>query len=51
MLATMLPSHADDGAVKVTCPRHDVDAESYGQQCCRVILVMVLPRKLGCGVM
>jgi hypothetical protein len=28
MLATLLPSHAGDGAVEVTWPRCDVDAKS-----------------------
>jgi hypothetical protein len=30
MLATVLSSHADDGAADVTCPRGEVDTES----CC-----------------
>jgi hypothetical protein len=33
-LATMLPSHAGDGAAEATWPRCDVEAESCWQQCC-----------------
>jgi hypothetical protein len=55
MLATVLLSHAGNGAIKATWPRHDVDVESNCQQCCwgklattwcrcRVMLATMLPR-------
>jgi hypothetical protein len=46
MLASMLPSHAGDGAAEATWSRRDVNAESCGQQCYRVMLVMVLQLKV-----
>jgi hypothetical protein len=42
MLATLLLSHANDGAAEVTWLRRDVDVESCWQQCCRVMLVTML---------
>jgi hypothetical protein len=51
MLVTMLPSHAGNGAVGVIWPWLDVDAESCWWQCCRVMLVIVLPGQLGHSVM
>jgi hypothetical protein len=51
MLATMLLSHAGDGAAETTWPRRDIDTESCWQQCCRLTLVMVLPGRLGRGMM
>jgi hypothetical protein len=49
--AMYMLSHAADCAVGASWLQHDVDAESYWRQCCRVILVMVLPRRPGCGAM
>jgi hypothetical protein len=46
MLATMLPSHAGDGAVGATWPRRGVNAKSCWQQCCRVMLAMALQLKV-----
>jgi hypothetical protein len=46
MLASMLLSHAGDGATEVTWSWRDVNAESCGQQCCRVMLVMALQLKV-----
>jgi hypothetical protein len=43
MQATMLPSHASDGAVGMTWPRGNVDVESCWRQCCRVMLATALP--------
>jgi hypothetical protein len=51
---TTLPSDAGDGAIGVTWPRHDIDAEWCWRWCCRddlavaryycrVMLTMVLP--------
>jgi uncharacterized protein (DUF2062 family) len=51
MLGTMLLSHAGDGAAETTWPWHDVDTQSCWRQCCQVMLVMALPRRLGHGVM
>jgi hypothetical protein len=34
MLATVLPSHASDGATEATWPWHDVRVESCWRQCC-----------------
>jgi hypothetical protein len=48
MPATVLPSHAGDGAAEVTWSRRDVDVESCQRRCCRVILALL--RRLGCGV-
>jgi hypothetical protein len=42
MLATVLSSHAGDGAAKATWSRHDIDAEPCWRQCCRVMLVTEL---------
>jgi hypothetical protein len=60
MLATMLPSHADDDAAGVTWLRCNVDDESYWRrhcrgdlaavQCrCQVMLATALPGRLGHG--
>jgi hypothetical protein len=51
MLMTVLPSHAGDDDAGVTWPRCDVDVESCSRQCSRVMLMMMLPKRLGCGVM
>jgi hypothetical protein len=51
ILATMLSCHAGDGAAKVPWSWHDVDVESCWQQCCWVMMAMVLSRWLGCGAM
>jgi hypothetical protein len=51
MLVMVLPSHVGDDAVEVTWPSCDVDAESCWRHCCRVMLMMVLLRRLGHGVM
>jgi hypothetical protein len=51
MLATILPSHARDDVTEATWPRHDVDVESYWQQCCRVMLVTTLSGRLDNGMM
>jgi hypothetical protein len=40
---TVLLSHADDGAVKATGPRCDVNAESCWRQYYRVMMAMALP--------
>jgi hypothetical protein len=45
-MATVLLSHAGDGAVKTIWPWYDVDAESCWRRCCRVMLVMTLPVRL-----
>jgi hypothetical protein len=60
MLATVLLSHAGDGAAEVTWPRRDVDVEScWRRHCrgdlavmrcrCRVMLTMVLPSHIDYG--
>jgi hypothetical protein len=46
MQATLLSSHAGDGAARATSPRRDVDAESCWRQCYRVMLATVLPGDL-----
>jgi hypothetical protein len=46
MLATMLSSHAGNGAAVVTWPRYDVDVESCWRHCCQVILVTALQLKV-----
>jgi hypothetical protein len=46
-----LPSHADDGVAGATWPQRDVEVKSYWRRCCRVILAMALPGRLGRGVM
>jgi hypothetical protein len=46
MLATVLLSHAGDGAVEATRLWRDVDTESRWRQCCRVMLAMVLQLKV-----
>jgi hypothetical protein len=57
-----LSSHASDGTAEVTWSCCDVGAESYWSWCsrvdlvvercrCRVMLVAVLPSRLGLGVM
>jgi hypothetical protein len=51
MLATLLPSHAGDGAAEASWPRRDVDIESCWWHCCQVMLAMALPRRLGRGAM
>jgi hypothetical protein len=38
----MLLSHADDGTAETSWLWHDVDAESFWQQCCKVMLVPML---------
>jgi hypothetical protein len=43
-LATMLSSHAGDGAAEMTWSWRNVDAESFWRQCYRVMLTMVLSR-------
>jgi hypothetical protein len=47
MLVMVLLSHAGDSAVMVTWLRCDEDAESCWRQCCRVMLTMALPGRLG----
>jgi hypothetical protein len=60
--ATMMSSHAGDGASRSTWPRRDVEAESCWRRCCRgdlatvryrcqVMPAMALPRQLGCDAM
>jgi hypothetical protein len=49
MLATILLSHAGDGAAGVTWPQCDIDAESCWQQCYRVMLAMALQLKVCTG--
>jgi hypothetical protein len=39
----MLPSHADDNAVGVSCPRRDVDAKLCWGWCGRVMLATAVP--------
>jgi hypothetical protein len=46
MPAITLSSHAGDGAARTTWPLHDVDAESYWQQCYRVMLAMAVQLKV-----
>jgi hypothetical protein len=43
MLATMLPSHVDDGAAGVTWLQRNVDAELCWRQYYQVMLVTALP--------
>jgi hypothetical protein len=45
-MSTVLSSDVGDGAVKVTCLRCDVDAESCWRWCCRVMLAMVTQLKV-----
>jgi hypothetical protein len=47
MLATMLPSHAGDGAAEVTWLWCDADVESCWRQCCEVVLATMMSRRLG----
>jgi hypothetical protein len=47
----VLPSHAGDGVAGATSLRRNVDVESCWWQCCRVMLVTMLPRRLGHGAM
>jgi hypothetical protein len=49
MLAIMLSSYARDDTAEATW--HDVDAKSCWRQCCRVVLVMTLLRRLDHSVM
>jgi hypothetical protein len=42
MLATVLPSHADDGIAESTWPWRDVDVESCWQRRCQVMLATAL---------
>jgi hypothetical protein len=51
MIVMVLPSHADDGAARVTWPWRDVNVESCWRWRCRVMLVMALPGRLGYGTM
>jgi hypothetical protein len=51
MLVTLLSSHVGNGVDEATWPRRDVGAESCWRQCCRVMMAMALPRRLGCGAM
>jgi hypothetical protein len=46
MLAIAMPSHAGGGAVEMTWPWRDVDAESCRRWHCRVMLVMALQLKV-----
>jgi hypothetical protein len=43
-------SHVGDDAAGATWPWSDVDAELCWRHCYRVILAMMLPRRLGHGV-
>jgi hypothetical protein len=46
-LATMLSSQVGDGAAEPAWPWHDVDAEQFKRQYCRVMLAMARSRRLG----
>jgi hypothetical protein len=47
MLTMILLSHAGDDAAEATWPQRDVDAELCWRQCYRVMLVTMLPMRLG----